>query len=133
MPSVCRDRDLGATGHGCTTVIPAIATQRTVFVNGKPMCKQGDPAQPHTIRVGILCVGHGAKINAGSNTVFVRGIPVARVGDSFDRGKMIKGSTNVFAGGSSGAGGLAVAGAVSSGIIGGGIGGGATPSTEGSF
>ena len=98
MPKICRDADLGATGHGCTGVIGVIALQRDVFVNGRPMAKRGDPAKPHTIKVGKKCVGHGAVINAGSHSVFVKGIPVARVGDSFDRGSMIKGSNNVFAG-----------------------------------
>jgi uncharacterized Zn-binding protein involved in type VI secretion len=31
--------------------------------------------------------------------VFIQGVPVARRGDSADRGRMIQGSPNVFAGG----------------------------------
>lgn len=98
--NLCRDKDLGRTGHGCTTVIGTKATQSTVFANGKPISRQNDPALPHLIKRGLLCVGHrGAKINEGSSSVFCQGVPVARINDSFDRGKMIKGSNNVFAGG----------------------------------
>jgi len=139
MPKVCRDLDLGFTGHPCTAIIGAKAMQRTVFVNGKRMCKLGDPALPHTILKGKVCVGHPAQINAGSRTVLVGGIPVARVGDSFDKGAMVQGSSNVFAGGPSGGGGLGgvlggIAGALGGdfNIIGGGIGGDLT-ATEGSF
>ena len=97
--SMCRNLDLGATGHGCTSVIGVEATQGTVFANNKPVARQFDPALPHVIRKGLLCVGHSAQINRGSRSVFCRNIPVARIGDSFDRGRMITGSVNVFAGG----------------------------------
>ena len=97
--SMCRNLDLGATGHGCTSVIGVEATQGTVFANSKPVARQFDPALPHVIRKGLLCVGHRAQINRGSRSVFCRNIPVARIGDSFDRGRMITGSVNVFAGG----------------------------------
>tara|TARA_E500000331_G_C16767193_1_gene502173 strand:- start:20 stop:310 length:291 start_codon:yes stop_codon:yes gene_type:complete len=96
---MCRNLDLGATGHGCTSVIGVEATQGTVFANNKPVARQFDPALPHVIRKGLLCVGHRAQINRGSRSVFCRNIPVARIGDSFDRGRMITGSVNVFAGG----------------------------------
>lgn len=96
---VCRGyKDLGATGHGCTSRIATRYSQRSVFVNGIEMSRDGDRALPHTIKVGRRCVGHSAKINEGSRSVFCQSIAVARVGDSFDRGKMIQGSPNVFAG-----------------------------------
>jgi uncharacterized Zn-binding protein involved in type VI secretion len=44
-------------------------------------------------------VPHSAVINVGSSTVFVGGIPLARIGDSTDSGAIISGSPNVFAGG----------------------------------
>ena len=97
--NLCRHADKGRTGHACTTVIGARATQGSVFANGKPVLRRGDPAFPHVIRRGLFCVGHSARVNRGSNTVFCQSIPVARVSDSFDRGRMIKGSGNVFAGG----------------------------------
>ena len=97
--NLCRHADKGRTGHGCTTVIGARATQGSVFANGTPVLRRGDPSFPHVIRAGRSCVGHRAKVNRGSSSVFCQGIPVARVGDSFDRGRMIRGSGNVFAGG----------------------------------
>jgi uncharacterized Zn-binding protein involved in type VI secretion len=88
--------------------------------------KIGDPAIPHKILVGKKCVGHLAVINAGAPSVFCKGIPVARIGDSMDGGAMITGSSNVFAGGTTALGmamGFAslaggIAGAVSGGIPG---------------
>ena len=98
MRKLCRDRDLGTTGHSCTSRIGVKATQKTVFANGIPVARHRDPARPHTIKRGRRCVGHSARVNRASRTVFVQGIGVARVGDSYDRGKMIRGSNNVFAG-----------------------------------
>lgn len=101
MPAISRDlRDLAATGHACTKVIGCKATQRSVLANGSAVLRPGDPLLPHTILVccPLRCVGHPAKINMGSRTVFAEGRPVARVGDSADRGRMIQGSQNVFAG-----------------------------------
>ena len=99
MPIVCREGDLGATGHGCHAFIPAFATQGSVFANGIPLNRVRDPAMPHTIPSPLICKPHPSKINKASKTVFAKGIGIARVGDSFDFGKMIKGSPNVFAGG----------------------------------
>lgn len=98
MPALCRDKDIAMTGHSCTVLCPIIARPSQVFVNGKLVARPGDPLAPHTIRVKKKCVGHSAKINKGSSTVFAHGIPVARVGDSADRGEMRKGSPNVFVG-----------------------------------
>ena len=97
MPKVCRKGDLGRTGHTCTAFIGAFATQGSVFANGIPLNRVRDPAMPHTIFVPIRCVPHPAKINMASKTVFAKGIGIARIGDSFDFGRMIKGSPNVFA------------------------------------
>ena len=99
MPSICRNYDLGRTGHKCTSVIGVKTTQSTVFANGIPIARRGDPARPHNIFNGIECVGHSANVNRASSTVFAVGIGVARIGDSYDRGRMVRGSNNVFAGG----------------------------------
>lgn len=99
MPRLCRNRDLGTTGHGCTTRIGVKTTQNTVFANSIPVARHRDPARPHVIRVGKRCKGHRARVNRASRSVFVQGIGVARIGDSYDRGRMIQGSNNVFAGG----------------------------------
>lgn len=99
MPKVCRQGDLGRTGHTCSAFIGVFATQRSVFANGILLNRVRDPAMPHTIFVPIRCVPHSSKINMASKTVFAKGIGIARIGDSFDFGRMIKGSPNVFAGG----------------------------------
>jgi uncharacterized Zn-binding protein involved in type VI secretion len=101
MPAVSRDRiDRARTGHACTTSIGCSATARSVFINGRRVLRPGDRLLPHTILVCCppRCVGHPAKINRGSRQVFAEGKPVARIGDSADRGRMIQGSPNVFAG-----------------------------------
>ena len=103
MPAISRDRiDLASTGHKCTSSIGVKASQRSVFVNNKAALRPGDQLLPHTIlkKVGdtLRCRGHKAKVNRGSTTVFAEGKPVARRGDSADRGSMKRGSPNVFAG-----------------------------------
>ena len=103
MPAISRDRiDLAATGHGCDGTAPCIATATSVFINGSPVLRPGDRLAPHTIIFctpdGCYCIGHPAKINRGSFQVFAEGRPVARRGDSADKGRMIGGSHNVFAG-----------------------------------
>ena len=103
MPKISRNIiDLAATGHSCHRVIGVKATARTVFANGAKVLRPGDRLLPHTILVctpdGCFCEGHPAKVNRGSFTVFAEGKPVARKGDSADRGKMLQGSPNVFAG-----------------------------------
>ena len=98
MPQISRNKDLAATGHTCTPVVPVIASQFTVFSNGIAVARPGDRCAPHTIKK-IVCVDHPANINQGSTSVFAEGIPVARVGDSTDQGAMIQGAPNVFAGG----------------------------------
>lgn len=94
---VCRDFDLGRTGHSCTSVIGVKALAKTVFVNGRPIARHRDPARPHTIRKGRRCVRHSARVNRASTTVFAEGLGIARVRDSYDRGRMIQGSPNVLA------------------------------------
>ena len=98
MPALCRDKDIARTGHSCSSKAPIIARPSSVFVNGRRVARPGDKLAPHTIKKKKRCVNHPAKINKGATTIFAHGIPVARVGDSADRGKMIKGSPNVFVG-----------------------------------
>ena len=99
MPKLCRDLDLGATGHGCDAVIGVKATQYTVRANNKPVARLLDPTLPHTIPSLIPpCIPHMEKVNSASTTVRANGIPVARVGDAYDMGQMIEGSSNVRAG-----------------------------------
>ena len=65
MPGISRNGDLGATGHGCSKVAPVRATQKTVFANGKPILKRGDPMAPHEILVPAIppiCLKHKANL-----------------------------------------------------------------------
>ena len=87
------------TGHLCSFTAPVIASQFDVISEGKANLVRGDRVAFHTILVGKYCIPHFAKVNRGSNTVFVKGIPAARIGDSTDKGAMYKGATTVFAGG----------------------------------
>ena len=98
MPRICRNGDLGTTGHPCTPIIGVRATQGSVFANGIPLARLGDPTRPHLILKGIFCVGHMSKVKSSSGTVFAQGIGVARIGDAYDFGAMIKGSGSVSAG-----------------------------------
>jgi len=102
MPAIARDGDPTTTGHDCdgtTTVTGPTGAGAKVFANAIPIECVGNPTSPHTIRSGRNCVPHSASINAGSGTVFVGGVAVARVGDSTDGGAITGGSPNVFAGG----------------------------------
>ena len=98
MPKLCRDYDLGSTGHGCDPVIGVQTTQFTVRANNKPILRILDPALPHTIPTPICNPHMGARVNIGSFTVRAQGKSIARVGDSFDMGTMIDGSNTVRAG-----------------------------------
>jgi uncharacterized Zn-binding protein involved in type VI secretion len=101
MPAVARLGDPITTGHGCSTtstVIGPTGAGAKVYANGIPVECKGNPVAPHTIPSGSLCVPHSAVINAGSGTVKVGGIAIARQGDSTDGGSIISGSPNVFAG-----------------------------------
>ena len=99
MRPMSRMNDKCITGHACSFTAPVIASQFDVFSEGKPNLVQGDKVAPHAILAGKFCVPHFAKVNRGSMTVFVKGIPSARIGDSTDMGAMYKGATTVFAGG----------------------------------
>ena len=102
MPAISRDKiDLATTGHGCTAVIGVFATQGAVQANNKPILRIGDPCMPHTIPVccPLRCIPHGAVVNMGSPTVFVKNVPVARLRDSTDMGALFMGSLNVYANG----------------------------------
>jgi uncharacterized Zn-binding protein involved in type VI secretion len=103
MPSLCRNGDLGTTGHLCDAIIDVVATQSNVRANSIGVARLGDPTAPHTILVPCppgppCCVSHMDKVNSCSGTVRVNGIGVARTGDSFDMGAMLPASPNVFAG-----------------------------------
>ena len=99
MPAVSRKGDQLSTGHICAgTTILDTPGQSTVFANSILIARQTDPTVSHPFPPAPPCVPHVAVVNAGSSTVRVHGIAVARIGDSTDAGQMTKGSSNVFSG-----------------------------------
>ncbi|WP_353289414.1 PAAR domain-containing protein [Wolbachia endosymbiont (group A) of Paraperithous gnathaulax] len=75
-------------GDYCAEAAPhfCISGSNNVFVNGKPMCRQGDN------------FSEGKVMIQGSKTVFANGFGAGRVGDIVSCGfKVIKGSESVFA------------------------------------
>lgn len=97
--NAARIGDFIRTGHFCDVVAPILDGSSDVRVNGIGLSFLGAAIVPHLIQAGKRCVGHGAFIITGSSSVFVNGIPAARVGDLADLGAVIQGSDNVFIGG----------------------------------
>ncbi|MDX5496446.1 MAG: hypothetical protein O7173_02100 [Wolbachia endosymbiont of Nomada fabriciana] len=74
-------------GDYCGEALPhfCIGGSRDVFINDKPVCRQGDSFT------------EGKVMAQGSKTVFANGHGIGRVGDSVSCGfKVIRGSSNVF-------------------------------------
>ena len=100
MPSAARLNDI-CTGHECWPPRPSIEGSPNVFVNGRPLHRQGDgwdvhccthPDCPHGCHKSILA--------SGSSTVFVNGKQAGRIGDPVAcGGNVATGSENVFVGG----------------------------------
>ena len=102
MPKVARKGDNISTGHSCDSTAPIESGDsggsETVFANGIGVSHRNASISPHTIRSGDSCVNHSAVVNQGSGTVYVEGIPLARVTDSADAGEIIQGSPDVYSG-----------------------------------
>ena len=104
MPRISRHRDRCKTGHTCSRTAPVLASQYSVFANGKQILVKGNRVAPHLIKNPAFppspppCIPHPAKLTGSSRTVFVRGIGVGRKGDKADFGEMLGASGNVFAG-----------------------------------
>ncbi len=98
MPRISRHGDRCKTGHLCSRTAPVLASQRSVFANGRRILVRGNRVKPHKIRRGIRCIPHKAKLSGSSRSVFVQGIGVGRKGDRADFGAMIGASLNVSAG-----------------------------------
>ena len=77
---------------------PRGASWGTVFANKILIARITDSTVAHPFPPVPTCADHVATVNAGSATVRVHGISVARIGDSADAGAMTSGSSNVFAG-----------------------------------
>ena len=99
MPGVTRDGDATTTGHGCNTTTTVTGPSTNVFCNGLGVERKTDPTASHEITAGLGCVAHTSSISAGSGTVKVNNLPIARIGDACDSGAITGGSGNVIAGG----------------------------------
>lgn len=96
MPAVTRLGD-ACTGHGCYPSRQSVEGSSNVFVNGIACHRQTDAWIPHGCGV---CTPHGGNTSAGSGTVYVNSVQIARIGDPVSCGSSIaEGSGNVFAGG----------------------------------
>ena len=76
-------------GDYCAEPLPhfCVSGSLNVFVNSKPICRQGDN------------FAEGRILAEGSKKVFANGFGVGRVGDSVSCGsKVISGSSDVFSG-----------------------------------
>lgn len=96
MSNVARVGDL-STGHDACPPVPITDGSPNVFINGKPVAREGDPFAVHGCIVHAPHIGYVA---SGSSTVFVNDKPIARVGDPVTcGGNIAQGSDNVIAGG----------------------------------
>lgn len=82
------------TGHGCYAPSVGVSASPTVFANGLPVHKVGDPFTPHTCGQDV----HSDVAAVGSTKVIVNGVPAMRLGDALaPPALMAEASWNVFA------------------------------------
>ena len=102
MPRISRNKDLCRTGHPCSPSAPLIASQFTVFAEGKAILVRGDRVATHNIprkKKPPKCISHkNAKLTGSSTSVFVGNIGVGRKDDRADKGAMKQAADNVYAG-----------------------------------
>jgi len=79
MPAASRQGDAGVP-H-CSPYNIA-AGSPTVFIDGRPAARKGDPVSMHLVPGSPLCKPHSPSIAGGSRSVFVNGKPLVRVGDA---------------------------------------------------
>ncbi len=95
MPGVARLGD-SCSGHGCWPSRPNDQASSNVYINGIKAHRETD----HWI---VHCCDddcHDGALSQGSSTVFINGLPVARIGDPISCGSSVAhGSSSVFAGG----------------------------------
>ena len=97
MPSVANLASItlghppSANPHG---PFSAVSGSPSVFVEGSPALRKGDPFPPHS-----PSFVPNARLVGGSSTVFADGLPLGRKGDRLDCGdSLAKGSSTVDAG-----------------------------------
>lgn len=85
MPFAAKLGDKG-TKHDGYHETAITAGSPTVFVNGLPAARLGDPLTAHSKPDHPP---HPRKIATGSATVFIDGLPAARAGDAIDCGGVV--------------------------------------------
>ena len=115
MPAAARLGDY-CTGHGCWPPRDGISASPNVHINGIAAHRLNDPWNVH------CCPNdgcHAGNVASGSASVFINGLPAARIGDSINCGSLIAmGSPNVSIGSQSRGGGRNGAGSLISGAVG---------------
>jgi uncharacterized Zn-binding protein involved in type VI secretion len=92
MPLAAKLNDQG-TEHDSFHATPITAGSATVFIDGLPAARLGDPLVEHNAPPDHP--PHPRAISSGSGTVFFDGIPAARTGDSISCGGVVIGSGTV--------------------------------------
>ncbi|WP_429123580.1 type VI secretion system PAAR protein [Aeromonas veronii] len=93
-PSIALLGDIG-TGHDGFPPTPVIAASPDVFLDGKPVARQGDSLACHS---ATNTPPHPRSIAGGVNSVLVNGKPIAVTGTGVDCGGVIIGSGSGQAG-----------------------------------
>lgn len=91
MPIAAKVNDKGSQHQGYP-VTQIIAGSPTVFFDGLPAARLGDPLTPHSKPSEPP---HPRKIASGSASVFINSKPAARTGDNIDCGGTVIGSGTV--------------------------------------
>ncbi len=96
MPYATRLND-DCTGHDACGARPLVTSSENVFINSKGAGRQSDLYASHGC---VVHSTHQDEISGGSSTVFINGLPAARIGDSVSiGGNVAQGSPDVFIGG----------------------------------
>ncbi len=103
MPAISRqgDRVFSPDGRGKKCAFPLKTSvgqvnSASVFANGILIVVAGNLVAPHPKRG---CGPDTSTLSTFSSTVFIGGLGVGRIGDTYGDNRIIQGSTNVFAGG----------------------------------
>lgn len=98
MPAVTRINLDASTGHGCFVPRPNTPNgSPDVIVNGQGAVRVSDAWPPHTCP--SIPATHEGSQSSGSETVFVNGLALARIGDSISCGDAVAaGSPDVICG-----------------------------------
>lgn len=95
MPAAARLGDT-CTGHGPWPPRPNDQGSPTVYVNGRPLHRNGDHWEAHCNPIPVC---HDSVLGGGSPTVFANGKRAGRIGDAVACGSTVAtGSPDVFIG-----------------------------------